>query len=43
MAEVMEKIEKYYDFPNEVLEEIATEWLADVIQVMEKYREQVNL
>lgn len=42
MAEVMGKIEKYYDFPNEVLEEIAPEWLADVIQVMEKYREQVN-
>ena len=38
MAQVMGKIEKYYDFPNEVLEEIAPEWLADVIQVMEKCR-----
>lgn len=43
MAEVMGKIEKYYDFPGEVLEEIAPEWLADVIQVMQKYREHQSL
>ena len=43
MAEVMGKIEKYYDFPSEVLEEIAPEWLIDVIQVMKKYRERQSL
>ena len=43
MAEVMGKIEKYYDFPGEVLEEIAPEWLIDVIQVMKKYREHQSL
>lgn len=43
MAEVIGKIEKYYDFTGEVLEEIAPEWLTDVIQVMQKYREQHSL
>ena len=43
MAEVAGKIEKYYDFPSEVLEEIAPEWLIDVIHVMKKYRERQSL